>query len=62
LVKPKDKGRPVTLRLSPIMGTVVPRQGPSISVQTQLGGAELDQAIAKIRQTKRERDAQRSKR
>jgi len=62
VVKPKEEGRPATLRLSPTMGKVLPRRGPSVSVQAQLGGKQLDQAIAKIRQTKRERDAQRKKR
>jgi len=62
VVPPKKEGEPTTVRLSHAMGKVLPRRGPSIPVQAQLGGKQLDQAIAKIRQTKRERDALRNQR
>ncbi len=61
-VKPKKKGESLRLGLSPMLGAVLPRRGPSISAQALLLGQTLDQAIAKIAKTKRERDALRNKR
>ncbi len=62
VVKPKKKNQSITLRLSPSLGKVLPRRGPSISVQAQLAGQRLDQALTKIRGTKRARDAQQNQR
>jgi hypothetical protein len=61
-VPPNDDGddtskRKAVLRFSPSMGKIVPRHGPSITVQETLIGNVLKKAIAKIQATKAKRDA-----
>jgi hypothetical protein len=57
IAEPSDARERPRLRLVHTLATVLPRQGPSIAVQEALRGLELDQAVAKIREVKRQRDA-----
>jgi hypothetical protein len=57
LKRPKAKGGPATVKLSRSLGKVLPRRGPSISVQERLMHKRLDDAIADIRAAKTQLDA-----
>ena len=56
IVKP-TRTKPRTLKLSPSLGTVLPRRGPSISIQEALGKKSLDDAVLAIRDSKARIDA-----
>jgi hypothetical protein len=61
LIEPKEEGQARKLRLSPSLGTILPRRGPSISVQESLHDKQLEEAIALIRDAKARIDASRRK-